>query len=80
MANKKFYYVDGVTIAIARKILLFFFQENFDRAFKNDDNYTYDVFLIKPKEIEEQELLKEDIKYFLDFFGNSYKFYYSENR
>lgn len=78
--GKKLYYIDGVTIAIAKKICKFFFEDSFDRAEKNEKEKTYDIFLIKPKDEDELNDLKDDIEYFLDFWGNQYKFYFSENK
>jgi len=78
--GNKFYYIDAVTISVAKRICAFFFEDNFDRIEKNDKERTYDVFLIKPKEKKVLEYIEEDILYFKDFWGNGYRFFYSENK
>lgn len=76
--SNKFYYIDAVTISVAKRILKFYFESYFVEAIKNDENRTYDVYLVKPKNEDDLKYLKDDIQYFVDFWGAGYKFFWNE--
>lgn len=75
--SKGFYYIDAVTISVAKRILKFYFEHQYVKALKNDETTTYDVYLEKPKDEKELEYLKDDIQYFVDYWGANYKFFWS---
>ena len=78
--NRAFNYVDGTKIPTARKIIEFFFQDLYDRVEKNDEERTFDVFIVKPKEESELEVVKEEIQDFIDFWGSQYRFFFTANK
>lgn len=90
-SKKKFYYIDAITPSVATRLCKYIFQESFDRLEKNDNNRTYDVFLIKPKSLDDSaesetkamqslDYLKEDIQDFQDYWGKGYQFFFSANK
>ena len=67
MNRRDFNYVDGITISVARKVIKFLFPDNYFEVKKNNEEMTYDVYLIK------EDLDIDLLKYFKTYWGNRYR-------
>ena len=76
---KKFYRLDGFTLANSKRVAKLYFEDLYDRVERNDKNRTHDVFLIKPTDPEELKDVESDIQYFRDVMGMGYVFYWKAN-
>ncbi len=64
--NRKFTYIDGVTIAVARRVAEYVFGDSLIRVDKNEDEWRYDVHLM--------EGVDDDvIQWYKKFWGGNYK-------
>lgn len=73
--NKEFTYIDGVTIAICRRVCKFAFNK--ERVLKveaNQEELTYDIYLKKYINGGE-EVDPESIEYFNEFWGNRFRIF-----
>lgn len=71
---KKWARLSNISPSNARKILKFWFQDVYMNCDPNYPNRTYDVTLKKPKDEKELAELKEDIQFFVDYWGKHYEF------
>ena len=70
----RFNYNNGLSIAIARRLLKFVFPTHFFRCVKNEKDFTYDVYLYDYDE-GGKEPDKEMIAWFIEYWGKGYRFY-----
>lgn len=82
MAESKttFTYIDAVKKPVATRICKYLFGESFDRLEQNNEEKTYDVFLIKPVDEEKKKQLNEDTQDFNDYWGARYRFFFVVNK
>lgn len=68
LKKERWYYINGINPATARKIVEYVFKIDYVSLKENRTERTYDVFL-------RETANKEEIKKFKEFFGDSWKFY-----
>ena len=73
---KNWYYINGISPGVAKQFAKFFFEDLYDRLEKIHETHEYHIYLTKPKDEEELKDVSDDIQYWVDYFGASYKFFW----
>lgn len=74
MPQKKLNFINGYTIYNSRRLLKYLFPSDYIDVSINQENRTFDVKLIKPKDPEELGQLEEDIFEFQKYWTAQYRF------
>ncbi len=72
--RKRFNRLNGVSPASGRKFLKFYFAEFYNRMETDDVERVFNVFINKPKDEDVFNEMKDDIQYWVDYFGSNWIF------